>query len=250
MLRKRLITVLTFNDGVLFRTKQFKPDYRYTLNFVDAWSVDEIVVLDVSRTDAHFKDRSAFLGVVERFARRCFVPMTVGGGLRSAGDVRYALDAGADKVSVNTGALRRPEVINEIAALYGSQCVVLSVDAQKEANGSYQAYCSFGACPSGWLVVDWAQEAVKRGAGEILVNSIERDGSLQGYDLGLCRQVSNAVDVPVLICGGAGNWAHFQSGFEEGGADAVCTSNIYHFTEKSIKSAKEYLSNAGIPVRI
>src|SRR5437660_418241 len=115
MLRKRLITVLTFNDGVLFRTKLFRPDYRYTLNFVDAWSVDEIIVLDVSRTAPAFRDRSAFLAVVERFARRCFVPLTIGGGLRSANDVRYALQAGADKVAVNTGALQRPEIIEEMS---------------------------------------------------------------------------------------------------------------------------------------
>ena len=250
MLRKRLITVLTFNNGVLFRTKLFMPDYRYTLNFVDAWSVDEIVVLDVSRTAPAFRDRSAFLGVVEKFARRCFVPLTIGGGLRSADDVRYALQAGADKVSVNTGALQRPEIIEEISGLYGSQCVVLSVDARKEVDGSYQVYHSFGARPAGVRVEDWARQGVRRGAGEVLVNSIERDGSLQGYDLDLCRLVSDAVDVPVLICGGAGNWSHFQAGFQQGAADAVCTTNIYHFTETSIKSAKEFLSNAGIAVRI
>jgi cyclase len=250
MLRKRLITVLTFSDGVLFRTKLFKPDYRYTLNFVDAWSVDEIIVLDVSRTAPDFKDRSAFLKVVERFARRCFVPLTIGGGIRAADDVRYALEAGADKIAVNTGALQRPDIINEISGLYGSQCVVVSIDAKKEVDGSYHAYHSFGKAPSGRRVVDWAREAVNLGAGELLVNSIERDGSLQGYDLELCRQVSSAVEVPVLICSGAGSWAHFQAGFEEGGADAVCTSNIYHFTESSIKNAKEYLSAAGIVVRV
>lgn len=250
MLRKRLVTVLTFNDGVLFRTKLFRPDYRYTLNFVDAWSVDEIIVLDVSRTAPAFRDRSAFLAVVERFARRCFVPLTIGGGLRSVDDVRYALQAGADKVAVNTGALQRPEIIEEMSGLYGSQCVVLSIDARKEADGNYQVYHSFGAHPAGVRVEDWAREGVKCGAGEVLVNSIERDGSLQGYDLDLCRLVSDAVDVPVLICGGAGNWSHFQAGFQQGGADAVCTTNIYHFTENSIKSAKEYLNNAGIAVRI
>jgi cyclase len=250
VLRKRLITVLTFNEGVLFRTKLFKPDYRYTLNFVDAWSVDEIIVLDVSRQATEFRHRTAFLEVVERFAKRCFVPLTIGGGIRTTDDVRCALQAGADKVSVNTGAYLKPDLIGDIASLYGTQCVVLSIDAKREPDGTYQVYHSFGSQPAGLLAQDWAQQGVQKGAGEILVNSIERDGSLQGYDLDLCRLISGAVDVPVLICGGAGNWGHFLEGYQAGGADAVCTTNIYHFTETSIKSAKDYLGNAGIATRV
>jgi cyclase len=250
MLRKRLITVLTFNDGVLFRTKLFVPDYRYTLNFVDAWSIDEIVVLDVSRKATEFKNRAAFLEVVEHFAKRCFVPLTIGGGIRTTDDVRCALQAGADKVSVNTGAYLSPHLIEGIAGLYGTQCVVLSMDAKRDADGVYRVYHSFGSQPTGMSAEDWARDGVRKGAGEILVNSIERDGSLQGYDLELCRLVSGAVNAPVLICGGAGNWSHFLDGYRIGGADAVCTTNIYHFTETSIKSAKDYLSKAGVATRI
>ncbi len=247
MLRKRLITVLTFNNGVLFRTKLFQPDYRYTLNFVDAWSIDEIVVLDVTRGEN--SDRSAFFSVVRGLARRCFVPVTAGGGIRSAEDVGKYLAAGADKVTVNTGALQRPELITEIAHLYGTQCAVLSIDAKREADGAYQVYGSFGQEPTGRSPADWAREGARLGAGEILVTSIDRDGSLSGYDLELCRSVTEAVSIPVLICGGAGNWGHFVGGLREGGADAACTANIYHFTESSIKSAKTYLRNAGLLVR-
>jgi len=247
MLRKRLVTVLTFSDGVLFRTKLFTPDYRYTLNFVDAWSVDEIVVLDVTRPGQGSKE--TFFEVIQEFASKCFVPLAAGGGIRSADDVKTFLGLGADKVVVNTGALRTPELITAIAESYGTQCVVLSLDAKREAGGGYQVYSDFGAQPTGLSPAEWAAKAEALGAGEIMVTSIERDGSLQGYDLELCRAVADAVSVPVLILGGAGSWKHFVQGFEAGGAAAACTQNIYHFTESSIRSAKAYLENAGIDVR-
>lgn len=247
MLRKRLITVLTFNDGVLFRTKLFTPDYRYTLNFVDAWSVDEIVVLDVTRPATGSRDN--FFPVVRDFARRCFVPLTAGGGIRSLDDARRLIDLGADKVAVNTGALDRPALIGEIAKLYGAQCVVCAIDARRAGNG-YETMAEFGSRPTGLAPEDWARRAEAAGAGEILLTSIERDGSLQGYELELCRRVAEAVRIPVLICGGAGAWSHFVDGFAKGGASAVCTANIYHFTESSIASAKQFLHRAGIPVRL
>ncbi len=247
MLRKRVVTVLTFNNGVLFRTKLFHPDYRYTLNFVDAWSVDELVVLDITRPDGG--DKGKFFDVVRNFARNCFVPLAAGGGIRSLDDVKRFLDAGADKVVVNTGALRRPELITKIARLYGSQCVVLSIDVQKHDDRRYEVYSDFGGEPTGRNPVEWACEGQELGAGEILVCPIQRDGWLQGYDLDLCRAVSVAVSLPTLILGGAGNWKHFVEGFEQGHASAVCTQNIYHFTESSIKSAKSYLKRAGIEVR-
>ncbi|HEX5470481.1 MAG TPA: imidazole glycerol phosphate synthase cyclase subunit [Lacipirellulaceae bacterium] len=250
MLRRRLITVLTFNEGVLFRTKLFEPDYRYTLNFVDAWSVDEVVLLDVSRTGRPLRERTSFFETIEQFTRRCFVPLTVGGGIRSLEDVRCALAAGADKVVVNTGALSEPEFITQISSAYGSQCVVLSIDTRKESSGGYRVYGCFGTAPTERTVGEWAREGVSRGAGEIFVTSIERDGSLHGYDLDLCRKVTDAVNAPVLICGGAGNWSHFVAGIKEGRADGVCTTNIYHFTETAIKSAKSYLHAAGVAVRI
>lgn len=252
MLRRRVITVLTFVDGVLFRTKLFEPDYRYTLNFVDAWSVDEIVVLDVTRNPQ--ADRTAFDGVVQNFARNCFVPLAAGGGIRDLGHVRRYLDLGADKVVVNTGALERPELITEVARAHGSQCCVVSIDARRTdgrtGEGGYEVCSTFGGMPTGQDPVAWAREAVDRGAGEIMITAIEHDGALSGYDLELCRRVADAVPVPVLICGGAGNWKHFLFGFQDGGADAVCTTNIYHFTETSIQSAKAFLAKNGVPVRV
>ena len=246
MLRKRLVTVLTFNDGVLFRTKLFTPDYRYTLNFVDSWSVDEIVVLDVTRPGQG--ERVNFEEVISRFAKNCFVPLAAGGGIRTLDDVARALDLGADKVVINTGALARPELITEIAERYGSQCAVVALDARR-TDESYEVMGEFATKSTGQSPEVWAREAEARGAGEILVTSVERDGSLQGYDLELCRAVADAVSIPVLICGGAGNWKHFVAGFEEGHASAVCTANIYHFTEVSVRSAKAYLKKSGIGVR-
>lgn len=247
MLRHRVITVLTLNDGVLFRTKQFQPDYRYTLNFVDAWSIDEIVALDITRP-GHGR-RESFYEVVSELARKCFVPLACGGGIRSAEDARLLLRMGADKVVLNTGAVERPALITETAALFGSQSVVVSIDAHRHADGRYEVFAHFGTCATGLAPAAWARRAQELGAGEIFVASIEKDGSLEGYDNELNRRVADAVTVPVLVCGGAGNWQHFSEGFSKGGASAVCTTNIYHFTETSIRSAKRYLQNAGILVR-
>lgn len=248
MLRKRLITVLTFNDGVLFRTKLFVPDYRYTLNFVDAWSADEIVILDVTRPGQG--SRESFLKVVADFASRCFVPLSVGGGIRTLDDVRQLMSVGADKVVVNTGALERPDLIPEIAALYGSQCIILSIDALKHDDGRREVMGRFATWATGRDPLAWAAEAETLGVGEILLTPVERDGWLQGYDLEYCRKMVDAVSVPVLILGGAGNWKHMAEGLTVGGAAGVCTQNIYHFTETSIQSAKKYLHGAGIPVRL
>tara|TARA_Y100000813_G_scaffold177605_1_gene144204 strand:- start:585 stop:1337 length:753 start_codon:yes stop_codon:yes gene_type:complete len=250
MLRNRLITVLTFNDGTLFRTKLFEPDYRYTHNFVDSWSVDEIVMLDVTRDPS--ADKTAFYEVVTQFAKECFVPLAVGGGIRTLDDARRMMAVGGDKVVVNSGAVERPELITEIAEAYGSQCVVLSIDARKSEtlDGGYEAFSHFATRATGKTPGEWAREGEALGAGEIMITSVERDGSLQGYDLELCRQVSDAVSLPVLGMAGAGNWKHFVEGVEKGGLSAVCTQNIYHFTETSIASAKKFMEKKGIPVRL
>ena len=250
MLRHRLITVLTLNDGILFRTKQFDPDYRYTMNFVDAWSIDEIVALDVTRPGQG--DRATFFSMVEQLARRCFVPLACGGGIRTVDDVTKLLRHGADKAVLNTGAVERPELISEAAALFGAQSVVVSIDARRTdgtADG-YEVYTHFGSRPTGLSPAAWAARAQELGAGEIFITAIEKDGSLEGYDNVLNRAVADAVTVPVLVCGGAGSWRHFADGFRDGGASAVCTTNIYHFTETSIKSAKTYLQSQGFLMRM
>ncbi len=247
MLRKRLIAVLTFNDGVLFRTKLFRPDYRYTLNLVDTWSVDEIVMLDVTRPGAG--ERANFYAAVEKLAARCFVPLSVGGGIRSVEEVQQLVNIGADKVVVNTGALENPQLITDIATRYGAQCVIASIDVAKSETGAREVVGRLATWRTGREPVEWAREAQRRGAGEILLTPVERDGWLQGYDLELCRRVVDAVELPVLILGGAGNWAHLADGIKIGGASGVCTQNIYHFTENSIQSAKRFLADAGIDVR-
>ena len=160
------------------------------------------------------------------------------------------LDVGGDKVVLNTGALERPALISEAASLYGSQCVVVSIDAVHHPDGRYEVYASAGTQPTGLDPAAWARRAQELGAGEIFVTSIERDGSLEGYDNELNARVSDSVTVPVLVCGGAGKWQDFEDGFIQGRASAVCTTNIYHFTETSIRSAKRYLADAGIPVRV
>ncbi len=247
MLRKRLISVLTFNNGTLFRTKLFEPDYRYTHNFVDSWSVDEIIIVDISRGENG--DRKKFLDIVRTFASVCFVPICIGGGVRNLDDVTELMAVGADKVIVNTGALKRPELIIEISRAFGTQCVIVSIDAKKNGERGYEVCSTFGSEPTSKSPTDWAQEAEALGAGEILITSIERDGSLQGYDISLCRAVSDNVSIPVLGLGGAGNWNHFLEGFQKGGLSGVCTQNIYHFTESSIHSAKIFLAKNGIEVR-
>lgn len=249
MLRHRLITVLTFNNGTLFRTKLFEPDYRYTHEFVDTWSVDEMVVLDITREKTD-ESRQAFLEVVSQFARKCFVPMAVGGGIESFEDVQTYMAAGADKVVVNSAALKDTALITQIAQAYGAQCVVVSMDVRLQDSGDYEVYGRYASEASGKTPDQWARECETAGAGEIMVTSVERDGSLSGYDLTLCQQVSAAVRLPVLILGGAGAWQHFVEGIKVGGASAVCTQNIYHFTEASIASAKAYMDRADILVRL
>ena len=248
MLRKRFITVLTFNDGVLFRTKDFTPDYRYTHNFIDAWSVDEVVALDVTRPGQG--DRKNFYKMVQTLASKCFVPLAAGGWVRTIDDFKKLLRMGADKITINTEAVNRPEFITEAAKLFGAQCVVVSIDAKKFGPGKYEVYTEQGTKPTGLDPAKWAKKAEKMGAGEIMITSIDKDGSLEGYDNELNKMVSEAVDIPVLVCGGAGKWQDFVDGFKKGKASAVCTTCIYHFTDTSIKSVKNYLKNAGIEVRV
>lgn len=247
MLRKRLINVLTFNDGVLFRTKDFVPDYRYTANFVDAWSIDEIVLLDITRPGEGKKEN--FYERVQDFARKCFVPLAVGGGVKSIDEFRKLLRLGADKIVINTEAVQNPQFITKAAQLFGSQCVVVSIDATRKNDGSYEVCTEFGKKRTGLDPVIWAKHAQELGAGEIMITSIEKDGSLEGYDNELNKMVAEAVTIPVLVCGGAGKWQDFVDGFVSGKASGVCTTCIYHFTETSIKNAKKYLQNANIEIR-
>lgn len=247
MLKQRLIVILTLNDGILYRTKRFKPDYRYTINFVDSGLVDEVILLDITRPG--MGDRKNFYRTLEEFSDRSLVPLTVGGGIRSLDDAKRLLAYGADKVVVNTGAVERPGLITEIAELMGAQSVVLAIDAWKWEDGGYEVFSDFGAKGAWDSPHRWARKAVELGAGEILVTSIQRDGSLLGYDNVLNRQVVDAVTVPVLCAGGVGNWQHLVEALNEG-VSGVCVSNIFHMTETSLRAAKEHMKGAGCLVRL
>jgi cyclase len=246
MLRKRLVTVLTFFNGVLFRSKNFIPDYRYTANFIDAWSIDELILLDITRPEN--RNRDVFLNLVSEFSRRCFVPLCVGGGISSLDDFKVYLDAGADKIAINTLAVKDPILISKAAERFGSQCIVVSIDVRKGDDG-YHVYSNCGRDSTDWSPKDFARHVENLGAGELLLTSIDKDGSLEGYDIELNRSVIDSVSIPVIISGGAGKWQDFVDGFKVAGASAVATTNIYHFTETSIRSAKQFMIQNEINIR-
>jgi cyclase len=250
MICKRIISVLTFNKGCLYRTKEFKPDYPYTSNFLDFWWADEIVALDITR-DNPIDSKYLFYEALNKISGNCFVPLAAGGGLKTLEDVDKLFELGVDKVVVNTHAIDDPKFITQIANKYGSQAVVLSIDARKSLDSSsYTVYKGNGEVQTSLTPCEWGKMAVSFGAGEIMINSIAEDGSLNGYDEQLCCEIVDHVNVPVLICGGAGNWKHFEKGFLEIGADAVCTNNIFHFTEASMQSAKSFLQKKNIAMRL
>ena len=220
----------------------------------DREGADELVFLDITATHER---RETIARLARRTADEVFVPFTIGGGIRSVADAQAVLDAGADKVSINSAALQRPELIDEMARVFGSQCVVLAVDAKSvQSNGVYpngtprwEAYLAGGRTPTGRDVVDWVREAVERGAGEILLTSIDRDGTSDGYDLELTAAVSTAVGVPVIASGGAGELEHLTSALQAG-ADAALCASIFHYGRFTIAEAKAHLVAAGVPVRV
>jgi cyclase len=214
----------------------------------DAEGADELVFLDIT---ASSDDRDTIVDVVRRTAEQVFIPFTIGGGIRSVDDGRRLLRAGADKVSVNTAAVQRPELIGELATEFGSQCVVTAVDARRsEAVASgFEVYTHGGRTPTGIDAVAWAAEAERRGAGEILLTSMDRDGTRDGFDLELTRAVVDATTVPVIASGGVGTLQHLVDGVVEGGADAVLAASIFHFGQHSIGQAKAHLAAAGVTVR-
>ena len=213
----------------------------------DAEGADELVFLDIT---ASSDGRDTMVDVARRTADEVFIPFTVGGGIRRVDDARRLLRAGADKVSVNTSAVERPDLIRELAAEYGAQCVVCAIDAKARPDGrGWEVYVHGGRTPTGQDAVAWAEEAVRLGAGEILLTSMDRDGTRDGYDCALTRTVADAVSVPVIASGGVGTLQHLVDGVVEGGADAVLAASIFHFAEHSVAEAKATLAAAGITVR-
>jgi len=208
--------------------------------------VDELVFLDIAATDS---GRQPDFETIDDLADECFMPLTVGGGVQSLEHVRRLLTVGADKVSLNTAAVENPGLISESAKRFGSQCVVVSIDARKAPNGRYEVFTHSGKQQTGKEPQHWAQQAESLGAGEILLTSVDRDGTMEGYDLELVRRVSAAVRIPVIASGGAGNYGHMVSVLKDGGASAVAAASMFHFTEQTPLEAKRFLKAQGFPVR-
>ena len=252
MLAKRIIPCLDVArgrvvKGVNFISLQDAGDPVECARAYSEQGADEITFLDIR---ASHEGRDTIVEVVNRVARQVFVPLTVGGGIRNSEDVRILLQAGADKVSINTAAVERPALISEAAEQFGSQCVVLAIDAKKnEDGGGWTVYTYGGRRPAGMDVLEWAREGFRRGAGEILLTSMDRDGTKNGYDLALTRAVSEAVTVPVIASGGAGSLEHLYEALAAGRADAVLAASIFHYGTYTIKQTKDYLRERGIPVR-
>ncbi|MFI5374739.1 MAG: imidazole glycerol phosphate synthase subunit HisF [Candidatus Rokuibacteriota bacterium] len=252
MLCKRLIPCLDVKDGRVVKGVRFVElrdagDPVAAALAYDAQGADELVFLDIT---ASHEGRATMLDVVRRTAEGIYMPLTVGGGVRSLGDIRTLLRAGADKVSLNTAALERPAVIEEAAHAFGSQCIVVAIDAKSSGHGTWQVYTHGGRRPAGRDAVEWAREVERLGAGEILLTSMDRDGTGAGYDLALTRTVSETVSVPVIASGGVGRLEHLREGVVEGRADAVLVASLFHFGQHTIPEAKRYLHEHGVPVRI
>lgn len=213
----------------------------------DAAGADELVFLDIT---ASHEGRDTIVDLARRTAENVFIPFTIGGGIRSVEDAQAVLNAGADKVSVNSAALNRPELLTEMADVFGSQCVVVAIDAKREADGGYGVYLNGGRVETGRDAVEWAVEATGLGAGEILLTSMDRDGTNLGYELELTRRVAEATDVPVIASGGAGELGHLVEALEEGKADAVLCASIFHYGQHTVEEAKQHLAVHGIPVRL
>ena len=252
MLTKRIIACFDVDNGrvvkgVSFVSLRDAGDPVELAALYDREGIDELVFLDIT---ASHEDRDTVTDMVRRTADRVFIPFTVGGGLRTDDDMRRMLESGADKVTINTAAVQRPALITEGALRFGSQCIVVAIDARTEPDGRLQVYTHGGRRPTGIDAVQWAREVVERGAGEIMLTSMNTDGHQDGYDLPLTRAVSDAVSVPVIASGGAGNAQHMIDAIHEGNADAVLAASIFHFGTHPIMDVKRQLQAANIPIRM
>lgn len=252
MLAKRIIPCLDVTGGRVVKGTNF-VDLRDAGDPVeiarryDEQGADELTFLDITATS---DERDLILKVIEDVAAQVFIPLTVGGGVRKAEDVRRLLNAGADKVSINSAAVNNPDLIAETSSIYGSQAIVVAIDAKRRGDGTWEVYTRGGRTPTGIDAVEWAKKIEKLGAGEILLTSMDGDGTKAGFDLELTRAVSDSVSIPVIASGGVGNLQHLVDGIVVGHADAVLAASIFHFGEYTIEEAKRYMQDRGIPVRL
>ncbi|HET8726270.1 MAG TPA: imidazole glycerol phosphate synthase subunit HisF [Alphaproteobacteria bacterium] len=251
MLKKRLIPCLDVKDGRVVKGVNFVDlkdagDPVEQARIYDAAGADELTFLDIT---ASSDDRSILYDVVARTAEEVFIPLTVGGGVRTAEDIRRLLLAGADKVSINTTAVRRPDFVREAAEKFGRQCIVVAIDAKRVGPGEWQVFTHGGRNATGLDAVDWARRMAEHGAGEILLTSMDRDGTKSGFDIALTRAVADAVPVPVIASGGVGTLDHLVEGVRDGHATAVLAASIFHFGTFTIAEAKRHMATAGIPMR-
>jgi cyclase len=250
MLAKRIIPCLDVTAGRVVKGVNFidlrdAGDPVEIARLYDRQGADELCFLDIT---ASHENRGIILDVVARTADEVFMPLTVGGGINDTDDIRALLKAGADKISINTGAVRRPEFVRDAAQMFGSQCIVVAIDA-KRVGDHWEVFTHGGRKPTGIDAVEWAGQMVRYGAGEILLTSMDRDGTKAGYDLALTRAVSDRVDVPVIASGGVGTLEHIYAGLTEGNASAALAASIFHFREYSIADCKEFLQSRGVAVR-
>ncbi|GFO68505.1 imidazole glycerol phosphate synthase cyclase subunit [Geomonas limicola] len=251
MLKVRIIPTLLWKNlglvkGVGFDSWRRVGTIMPAVKVYNTRQVDELIVVDISATS---EERLPDFAEVREFSAECFVPLTVGGGIRELAEIKELLRAGADKVSINSAAYERPTLIEQAAERFGAQCVVASIDASRNPDGSYRCLSRSGSADTGREPGEWAEELERRGAGEILITSVERDGTMTGYDLELIRLVADRVKIPVIASGGAGNYGHLHEALTVGGAAAVAAASIFHFTEQTPLEAKKFLAAQGIPVR-
>ncbi len=262
MLKKRLIPCLFLKNGFLVRSELFKHHQLlgnaiHQVDRFNAWDVDELIYIDISdddnynigREDLKMKGENNVLDILESVSKSCFMPLTFGGRIKSIDDIRQRLKRGADKITLNTKAIEEPLFISEAARIFGSQCIIVSIDVVRHECGSCEVVYDHARKHSGKSPVEWALEAERLGAGEIFLNSVDRDGTGKGYDIDLVRSVAQTVSIPVIACGGVGQFKHFGQGIIEGKADAVAAGNIFHFTELSARQARKQLIRMGVDVR-
>ncbi|OGA19987.1 MAG: imidazole glycerol phosphate synthase subunit HisF [Betaproteobacteria bacterium RIFCSPLOWO2_12_FULL_63_13] len=253
MLAKRIIPCLDVTRGRVVKGVNFVAlrdagDPVEIARRYDEQGADEITFLDIT---ASSDDRDLILNVIEDVAAQVFIPLTVGGGVRRVEDVRRLLNAGADKVSINTAAVHNPQLVRDASGRFGAQCIVVAIDAKRKTAGDgWEVFTHGGRTPTGLDVIDWARKMQELGAGEILLTSMDRDGTREGFDLALTRAVVDAVDVPVIASGGVGDLVHLAEGVITGGADAVLAASIFHFGEYTVQQAKDYMASRGIEVRM